>query len=131
MGSVQGTEDTIGCVIVTGGCIGVIEDIWGRWRLTTIIRVKISRHQVWDREEEVDWGQQSGLQRQDFRGDQLEVQRLAGGEDRSWAQRPYQGLEDDIWRLGGKVTSIRRPKGEVTNVRRPWSEAVTARRQGG
>ena len=49
---------------------------------------------------QVDRGQQSGLQRRDFRGDQQVVQRLAGNVDRSRAQRPYRDLEDGIrWLL--------------------------------
>ena len=55
---------------------------------------------------EVNRGQQSGLQRRDFRGDQQVVQRLAGNVDRSWAQRPYQDLEDDIRSITVAVVAI-------------------------
>ena len=67
----------------------------------------------------VDRGQQLVLQRRDFRGDQCVVQRLAGKDDRSRAQRPHQDPEDDIRRLSSEAVTGREQGVNIRVIRRP------------
>ena len=78
-----------------------------------------TRQQIWEVGELVDRGQQSGLQRQAFRGDQRVVQRLAGKVDRSRAQRPHQDPEDDIRRLSSEAVTGREQGVNIRVIRRP------------
>ena len=92
---------------------------------------------------QVDRGQQSGLQRRDFRGDQQVVQRLAGDVDRCLAQRPHQHLVvDPVLKdasTGCKVADITGAVYAGVVLRRLWrtvrrrrsSLASVAMRQGG
>ena len=90
------------------------------------MKVEVTEHQVLAVREQVDRGQQSGLQRRDFRGDQQVVQRLDRAAYRCRAQRPHQHLA-----VGSVTARFRRPVGMATNISRLVSEAGVLRRLGG